>query len=135
MAENQLGEGGSHWSVVPGPLPALHSSFPQPFSPCLGSEMGASPGRSCLPASAGSRRALSALSPAVPRIAAYHSTPAARSSASPVTSQGKRLVVSPCNSPWHKWRDAEVLAAVGRQGRDGRAEEIIFQFHLSWALA
>lgn len=28
-----------------------------------------------------------------------------------------------------------MLAAAGRQGRDGRAEGIIFQFHPSWALA
>jgi len=54
MAENELGGGGSCHSVVPGPLPALRSSSPQPFTPCSRERDGGLPGRSCLPASAGS---------------------------------------------------------------------------------
>lgn len=133
MSEAQLGEGFSCCSLMPGPLPALRYSFPQPFTPCLGIKMVAS-SRSCVLASAGSCRAPSALSPTVLGITEYSSTPATYSSASPAKSQGKRVLVSPCHPPCHG-ASGEMLAAAGRQERDGRAEGVIFQFHLSWALA
>lgn len=103
MAEKQLGEGGSCCSVIPDTHTHTHPSPPLFFAALDRGE-----GQRCLPgqvlpllASTGSSRAPSTLSPAVLGITLCPCTPATYSSASPVTSWGKRLLVSPCHPSCH----------------------------------
>lgn len=125
MAENRLGEGGSCCSVMPGPLPALHSSFPQTLHPLSREQEGSLPGQ--------------VLPPGLSWLQQGHVHSEPRSAGDRRTSlyschvficiscdkRGKRLLVSPCQPSchgasremlkcWQQWGGRGVMA--GQRG-------------------